>query len=429
MTQWRFPDDLVDEERLEGLVQLALDRKDFGEASYFDVWSKLLAGYTVACCKVAKSQKDHWVSRATLRRYVCDTTIDALARRLSDDEPGILHRHGDVCSCLSDHDARWPSYVEFAVHNFLATNPSRAERALSTLKKREVAQLRAEALQRWWFACAYCRGRPDRLADHVSGRALTLDHVDPNTPGAVVVACKSCNSKKKDFTADEKGMTLAFCPAVPARNWEHALAEGAAAFAQADTDAVPVVMPGHGAPGAPAPTPRPRTQADPYMRARVPSPAPDPATRPGPGSDLGPDPVPDRVGPGSRPGPVPGPVSGPEPAREPAPDPVAHPAPQQRREPGALAQGREGTGDPPTAAAGGEQSKVMRWAASVLTDQPMACFEIAELILKRKPTDEQTRKVEQALARLADIDEAVKIPARAPNPVTWRRAHRPEQPP
>lgn len=374
MTCWRFPDDLGDESRLEGLVQLALDRRDFPGYPYDVVRALLLAGYADACSKVAKSQRDHWAGRATLRRYMSDVVIEALARPLSEDEPGLLHRHGEVCHCLSDHEARWPSYIEFAVHDFLRTNPSRAERSLHDLKKKEIPQLRQEALRQWWYACAYCRRRPDTLNDHVSPRSLTLDHVDPHTPGAVVIACKGCNAAKGARTADEWGQRLRFRPDRPALDWADALANGADAFTEADAAAVPIVMAGHGAPPASAPTPRPRTQADPYMRSRVPTggsdPDPDPAPDPGP--DPAPDPAPDPgrdrlgpgYGPGSQPAPLPGTEPGPEPARNPATEPVHDPPRQPRTEPHPEGLGREGKGQPGLAATADRGPPKNTWLGS-----------------------------------------------------------------
>lgn len=58
--------------------------------------------------------------------------------------------------------------------------------------------------------CRYC-GRRVNWSDKKSGIAATYDHVDPDGPNSldnVVVACKACNSKKRDRTPEQAGMSL-----------------------------------------------------------------------------------------------------------------------------------------------------------------------------------------------------------------------------
>ncbi|GAB4343970.1 MAG: HNH endonuclease [Flammeovirgaceae bacterium] len=59
--------------------------------------------------------------------------------------------------------------------------------------------------------CVYCGSNED----------LTLDHVLPRSRGGtstwsnLVTACRSCNSKKGDYTPEERGMNLPYKPYKP----------------------------------------------------------------------------------------------------------------------------------------------------------------------------------------------------------------------
>lgn len=107
----------------------------------------------------------------------------------------------------------------YNVHDFLEYNPSHAE----LIEKRRVAnersEMRADASlmgrirARDNSACRYC-GRQVNWKDRRGELGGTYDHVipmskgGPSTYGNVVVACRACNSKKRDKTLEEAGMVL-----------------------------------------------------------------------------------------------------------------------------------------------------------------------------------------------------------------------------
>lgn len=68
------------------------------------------------------------------------------------------------------------------------------------------------ARDRWY--CAYCKRK-------FTSSELTADHVIPKARGGktcwenIVSCCKECNTKKKDKTPQEAGMTLSTMPIVP----------------------------------------------------------------------------------------------------------------------------------------------------------------------------------------------------------------------
>jgi hypothetical protein len=107
----------------------------------------------------------------------------------------------------------------YNVHDFLEYNPSHAE----LIEKRRVAnersEMRADASlmgrirARDNSACRYC-GRQVNWKDRRGELGGTYDHVipmskgGPSTYGNVVVACRSCNSKKCNKMPEEAGMVL-----------------------------------------------------------------------------------------------------------------------------------------------------------------------------------------------------------------------------
>lgn len=105
---------------------------------------------------------------------------------------------------------------EFAIHDYLDYQPSRA----LVLRDRERDRFRASANSRKKVLaavrlrdgddCRYC-GKVVVWTDRRSAKGGTYDHVDPmgpNTPENLVVACRACNSAKKDRTPEQAGMPL-----------------------------------------------------------------------------------------------------------------------------------------------------------------------------------------------------------------------------
>lgn len=72
-------------------------------------------------------------------------------------------------------------------------------------------RLKDMILERDRERCRYCRVRVD-FRDRVGETGGTYDHVDPgqreNTYENVVVACRGCNTRKRDRTPEEAGMVL-----------------------------------------------------------------------------------------------------------------------------------------------------------------------------------------------------------------------------
>ena len=74
-----------------------------------------------------------------------------------------------------------------------------------------VVLTRQNVFKRDGFECQYCGSKKD----------LTLDHLIPRSKGGksswtnLVTACKTCNSKKGDYTPEEMGLTLKTKPIKP----------------------------------------------------------------------------------------------------------------------------------------------------------------------------------------------------------------------
>jgi len=71
-------------------------------------------------------------------------------------------------------------------------------------REREAARLMRKS--RWWQT-AIAKARCYYCAEALEKSGATMDHIVPiarggrSTPGNVVVACKSCNTQKRDLTA------------------------------------------------------------------------------------------------------------------------------------------------------------------------------------------------------------------------------------
>jgi 5-methylcytosine-specific restriction endonuclease McrA len=107
------------------------------------------------------------------------------------------------------------------MHDYLRYNPTReaVENERRTNARRQAlfrdAGLKAAIRQRDGDACRYC-GIKVRWGKGQAPDSGTYDHVDPygsNTLPNLVVACLSCNARKRDRTPAEAGMSLLSPPA------------------------------------------------------------------------------------------------------------------------------------------------------------------------------------------------------------------------
>lgn len=134
-----------------------------------------------------------------------------------------LHRPGDECACLEDK--AWPPGDGYWLHDFLDSNPSRAENDVHRSKRREMGdrELRRLVRERDGNACRYC-GVVVSTAVHRGPRALQVEHIDPRlTDGLLnlVVSCAACNTKKGRNTPKAAGLELLPPPvSVPKGGWK-----------------------------------------------------------------------------------------------------------------------------------------------------------------------------------------------------------------
>lgn len=146
---------------------------------------------------------------------------------------GAWHEIGDDCRCMKGrkgctcHGSRSvPDEPGWIVHDFLEYNPCReqvlADRAKSR-RKREIRSTQFDSLRQAVRArdgdqCRYCARRVFWTGpDSKTNQGATFDHVDPmlgTTEVNVVVACRTCNSSKKDRTPQEANMRLRPQPGV-----------------------------------------------------------------------------------------------------------------------------------------------------------------------------------------------------------------------
>lgn len=135
---------------------------------------------------------------------------------------GLWHEAGHECA--SEHCRPIPD--GWLVHDFLDYNPTavqvKAERA-SARRRQELYRDRdlVDAVKRRdRNLCRYC-GQLVAWKDRRGGRGGTLDYVDPTGPNALsnlVVACRSCNSRKAGRTPQAAGMPLLPVPGFSSRS-------------------------------------------------------------------------------------------------------------------------------------------------------------------------------------------------------------------
>ncbi len=178
MAYWRVSDDAVDHPKFSVLSDGA-----------FRLWF-------IGNCWSQKHLTDGRILKTSARRL----PRFSLARATELIDVGLWHDRGD----------------HFEVHDFLRHNDSRqhVERRRSYKRRANDLYARPELLravrERDGDACRYC-GKPIQWHDRRGPGGATYDHIDPNgdnTIENVVVACRSCNSKKQDATPEQVGMKL-----------------------------------------------------------------------------------------------------------------------------------------------------------------------------------------------------------------------------
>ena len=160
-------------------------------------------GALVRMSLYASAQRtDGWIPEDKAREIASRAELRTLTATTIGDQSPLLHRPGDICPCLEA--VKWPAAPKPGVwvHDFLSRNPSRAENDVHRAKRKELKdkELRAVVRSRDGDRCRYC-GITVKWSDHRSSSGGVLDHVDPRVAdGAanLVVACRSCNGRKKD---------------------------------------------------------------------------------------------------------------------------------------------------------------------------------------------------------------------------------------
>lgn len=159
----------------------------------------------------SKHRTNGHVPTAVMREFATPAVLRKLTTVTAGGRAPLYHRPGDTCSCLEQHDWR-EDMGGYWAHDYLDYNPSRQENSVHRAKARELKDkdLRAAVKARDGDRCRYC-GDPVKWADRRSAKGGVLDHVDPDrAAGAanLVVACRSCNARKKNCTPEGAGMTL-----------------------------------------------------------------------------------------------------------------------------------------------------------------------------------------------------------------------------
>ena len=165
----------------------------------------------------AKHLTDGFVPELKVRRHLRGRLLDRFL------EAGVLHTREDDCECLEGRT--WPPEMTYAVHAYLASNPTRDEYDVARAKAAELKDhdLLAAVRRRDRDLCRYCR-HLTKGHDRRSANGLVFDHVDPavaNGAANLVVACRSCNSRKNKRTPEAAGMNLLPEPSDPGWSVPH----------------------------------------------------------------------------------------------------------------------------------------------------------------------------------------------------------------
>jgi 5-methylcytosine-specific restriction endonuclease McrA len=158
---------------------------------------------------VSGERTDGFVPARTVEEYGRPVTTGRLLTARFDRAP-LLHRRGENCLCLEGR--RWPPDYEYAIHDYLDRNPSRAENDVARAQRKELRDraLREAVRRRDGDRCRYC-GVEVSWADHKSARGGVLDHVVPDVAAGaenLVVSCRGCNARKGKRRPEAAGMRL-----------------------------------------------------------------------------------------------------------------------------------------------------------------------------------------------------------------------------
>jgi len=169
----------------------------------------LLGIHTALQLYCAKHTTNGYLPELIVRRHLRGALLEKFVAR------GLLHIPGQMCECMKG--IGWPDGMAFYAHDYLRYNPTQDEYDVDRAKKAELKdrQLHAAVRRRDRDLCRYC-GELTKWADRVGGRGLVFDHVDPalaNGAANLVVACRSCNSRKNRRTPEAAGMDLLPAPA------------------------------------------------------------------------------------------------------------------------------------------------------------------------------------------------------------------------
>ena len=172
-------------------------------------WTQLLAW-------VGAERTDGFLTADIATMYGTPASLRRLLRGVFG-RSALLHSRGDSCACLEGR--KWPDDADYALHDYLDRNPSRAENDVARAQKRELRDpvLRDVVRRRDADMCRYC-GKTVRWADRRSGDGGVLDHVRPDVAAGadnLVVACRACNTRKGKRTPEQAGMRLRGLPARP----------------------------------------------------------------------------------------------------------------------------------------------------------------------------------------------------------------------
>lgn len=156
----------------------------------------------------AKHTTNGFVPRLIVRQHLRGRLLEAFVGA------GLLHEAGHECDCMGG--LGWPAGMAYHVHDYLRYNPTREEYDVKRAKEAELndRELRHAVLARDKGCCRYC-GVLTKEYDRKSAVGRVFDHVDPTAArGAanLVVACRSCNSRKGNRTPEAAGMTLLPAP-------------------------------------------------------------------------------------------------------------------------------------------------------------------------------------------------------------------------
>lgn len=151
----------------------------------------------------------------------CQTALtDGLIPRTALKEMGARRRDVDMLSTspLPGRAPLWEHHdIGFKVHDYLIWNDCR-EKVVERQDKARIRkvfftdhELRDRLRDRDGDACRYC-GDAVTWTDRRGPKGATYDHVDPTRPyddfDNLVVACRGCNSKKRNRTPEVANMTL-----------------------------------------------------------------------------------------------------------------------------------------------------------------------------------------------------------------------------